>query len=107
MGGRELRADDVRAFYRGYDKRTNRRHPLVRRLHIVREDGKFPGRAAECGTAGWPVTNSPVIVLDPMPPAPPEGLSWCPPCIGRAAERAGLLLGFAALLAAAGQEGAR
>ncbi|MFD6346504.1 hypothetical protein ACFWF9_17505 [Streptomyces roseolus] len=89
----------MRAFYRGYDELSERRHPLVRRLHILREDGKHPGRTAECGTAGWPATRSPAVILDPLPQAPPAGLSWCPPCVGRAAERAGILEEFAVRLA--------
>lgn len=91
----------VRAMYRGYSTRSGRRAGQVRRLHIVREDGKFPGRQAECGVAGWDVRDSPAVVLDPMPAAPPDGLSWCPACVGKAAERVGLLDQWAAALAAA------
>jgi hypothetical protein len=82
-----------RAFYRSYPS------PRVTRLHIMREDGKFPGRSALCGVHGWGVRRSEPIVLDPMPVCPPAGLSWCPLCVGRLAERAGLLDRVAAELA--------
>lgn len=88
----------TRAFYRGYQSaRTTR-------LHIMREDGKFPGRSALCGVHGWGVRRSEPVVLDPMPAQPPAGLSWCPACVGRLAERAGVLAGWAAELAQAGAE---
>lgn len=90
----------MRAFYRGYSSRAGRRAAQVRRLHIMREDGNFPGRSGECGAAGWTVTDSPAVILDPLPAAPPAGLAWCPACVGRAAERAGLLAQFASVLAA-------
>lgn len=90
----------MRAFYRGYSSRTGRRAAQVRRLHIMREDGPLPGRQGECGTGGSNVTNSPVMILDPMPATPPDGLTWCPPCVGKAAARAGQLDVWAAQLAA-------
>ncbi|MGW1405052.1 hypothetical protein [Streptomyces sp. NPDC002403] len=89
----------MRAFYRGYNSRSGHRAAQVRRLHIMREDGKFPGRSGECNAAGWAHRDSDPVILDPMPTAPPPGLEWCPACIGRAAERAGLLTQFAATLA--------
>jgi len=85
----------ARAFYRSY------RSARVTRLHIMREDGKFPGRSAECGVHGWGVRRSEPVVLDPMPSVPPAGLSWCPGCVGRLAERRGVLAGWAAELAGA------
>ncbi|MER8042564.1 hypothetical protein [Streptomyces sp. NPDC094032] len=90
----------MRAFYRGYSARTGRRAAQVRRLHIMREDGPMPGRQGECGTAGWDVTQSPAVILDPASPSPPAGLSWCPRCVGLAAARTGLLDQWAAQLAA-------
>lgn len=86
----------TRAFYRSYAGRQ------VTRLHVMREDGKFPGRSGECGTAGWGVRRSEPVILDPMPSVPPPGLSWCPACVGRLAERAGVLGRVAAGLAAGG-----
>jgi hypothetical protein len=91
----------MRAFYRGYNAATGRRAAQVRRLHIMREDGRYPGRQGECGTAGYDVTNSPTVILDPAPPMPPEGLTWCPKCVGLAAARTGLLEQWAAQLAGA------
>jgi len=71
----------ARAFYRGYVD-GGPRASQVKRLHIIREDGKFPGRQALCGVHGWDVSKSPTVVIDPMPDTPPEGLAWCPTCIG-------------------------
>ena len=83
----------ARAFYRGHQStRTTR-------LHIMREDGKFPGRSALCGVHGWGVRRSEPVIVDPMPVVPPAGLSWCPACVGRLAERAGVLGRVAAELA--------
>ncbi len=83
----------TRAFYRGYQS------PRVTRLHVMREDGRFPGRSALCGVHGWGVRRSEPVIVDPMPAVPPPGLSWCPACVGRLAERRGLLAGWAAELA--------
>lgn len=90
----------MRAFYRGYPNLADRRAAQVRRLHIMREDGKFPGHSGECGTSGWTHRQSEPVILDPAPQTPPEGLEWCPHCVGRAAERYGLLAQFAHLLTA-------
>jgi hypothetical protein len=90
----------VRAFYRGYHSGSNRRAAQVRRLHIMREDGKYPGRQAFCGAAGYDVTHSETVVIDPLPATPPDGLAWCGACVGKAAERTGQLNSWAAQLAA-------
>jgi hypothetical protein len=90
----------MRAFYRGYHAATGRRAQQVRRLHIVREDGKFAGKQALCGAAGWNHTNSPPIILDPMPTAPPDGLTWCRACVGHAADLVGQLDAFARIISA-------
>lgn len=77
----------TRAFYRSYaSARTTR-------LHIMRECGKFPGRQGWCGTQAGTVTRSVAVVLDPMPDEPPAGLTWCPLCVTRAAEKAGVTVG--------------
>jgi len=89
------RAAVTRAFYRGYQSSR------VTRLHLMREDGKFPGRQGLCGVSGWAARRSDPIILDPMPVVPPAGLSWCPACVGRLAERRGVLAGWAAELAGA------
>jgi hypothetical protein len=85
----------MRAFYRGYNAATGRRAKQVRRLHVMREDGKFPGRSALCGAAGWNHNNSPAVILDPMPEEPPTGLTWCNSCVGHAAHLVGMLNRFA------------
>lgn len=94
----------MRAFYRGYSAATGRRAKQVRRLHVVREDGKFAGKQGMCGAPGWGVTHSPPIVLNPMPSEPPAGLDWCRACIGHAAAVVGQLEAFARIVAAAAPE---
>ena len=91
----------VRAFYRSY-VHNQRRAGQVTRLHIVREDGKWAGRQGECGTSARGVTRSEPVVLDPMPAVPPAGLRWCAACVGKLAERVGLLDQFAAEVARGG-----
>jgi len=81
----------MRAFYRGYHAATGRRAKQVRRLHVMREDGKFAGKQGLCGTPGWGVTQSPAVILDPLPAEPPAGLSWCNSCVGHAAHLVGQL----------------
>lgn len=88
----------ARAFYRSY-VHNHRRAAQVRRLHILREDGKLPRRQGLCGAAAWGVTRSEPVVLDPMPASPPAGLSWCPACVGKLAELRGRLAAVAADLA--------
>jgi hypothetical protein len=90
----------MRAFYRGYHAATGRRAKQVRRLHVMREDGKFAGKQGLCGAAGWGHTNSPPIVLNPMPTTPPDGLTWCRACIGHAADLVGQLDAFARMISA-------
>lgn len=94
----------MRAFYRGYNAATGRRAKQVRRLHVMREDGKFAGKQGLCGTPGWGVTQSPAVILEPIPAEPPEGLSWCNSCIGHAAHLVGQLDAFARIIAAAAPE---
>jgi hypothetical protein len=89
----------MRAFYRGYNAATGRRAAQVRRLHIMREDGRFAGKQGLCGTPGWGVTNSPPVILDTLPTDPPDGLEWCRSCVGHAADLVGQLLVFARLIA--------
>lgn len=80
----------ARAFYRSY-VHNQRRAGQVTRFHIVREDGKWANRQALCGIHFWGVTHSEPVVFDPMPAEPPEGLRWCPMCVGRLAEQLGNL----------------
>lgn len=81
----------MRAFYRGYHAATGRRAKQVRRLHVMREDGGFAGKQGLCGAPGWGVTNSPPVILDPLPGKPPTGLDWCAACVGHAARIVGEL----------------
>lgn len=90
----------MRAFYRGYNAATGRRAQQVRNLHVMREDGNFAGKQGLCGAPGWGVTHSPPMVIDPLPPAPPDGLVWCRSCVGHAAALVGQLDAFARIIAA-------
>jgi hypothetical protein len=91
----------ARAVYHGYFT-GSKRAGQVKRLHIIREQGPGdwpPGSRALCGTGVWSVSHSESVILSPMPAQPPEGLSWCPACVGKQAELSGLLGEFAARLA--------
>ncbi|MFD9070574.1 hypothetical protein [Streptomyces lasiicapitis] len=89
----------MRAFYRGYSAATGRRAKQVRNLHVMREDGNFAGQQGLCGAPGWGVTQSPPVVIDPIPAEPPAGLVWCRSCIGHAAHLVGQLESFARIVA--------
>ena len=94
----------ARALYRGYWS-GGKRAGQVRRLHIIREDGPAgwePGKQTMCGQAAWNCTHSEAVILDPLPDRPPEGLAWCPKCVGHLAERLGLLEEIGSSLAAYG-----
>ena len=82
------------AFYRGYVD-NGKRASQVHRLHILRESpvrGSLePRKSGWCGTTGWDVTASRTVLISPLPARPPEGLEWCPACVGRYAEWLGLL----------------
>ena len=95
----------MRAFYRGYNAATGRRAKQVRRLHVMREDGGFAGKQGLCGAPGWGVTNSPPVILEPIPAEPPAGLSWCNSCVGHAAHLVGVLADTAAAVAALHERG--
>lgn len=91
-----------RAVYRGYWT-GGKRAGQVRRLHIIREDGPAgwePGKQTLCGQAAWKATHSDPVIISPLPARPPEGLTWCPACVGRQAELLGLLEEIAASVAA-------
>ena len=87
----------ARAVYRGYWQ-GGRRSARVTRLHIIREDGARH-LSMWCGQSAGPHRNSEPVIIDPMPPLPPAGLSWCPACIGHLAEQFGVLGDVAARLA--------
>jgi hypothetical protein len=91
-----------RAVYRGYWT-GGKRAGQVRRLHVIREEGPAgweAGKLTWCGQQVWAVTHSDPVILSPMPARPPEGLEWCPKCVGHLAELLGLLGEIAASLAA-------
>lgn len=91
----------TRAFYRGYVDGAARAGQVCR-LHIMREDHPtFPGRIALCGVHGWDVTRSTTVIFDELPQCAPDGLGWCPTCVGRHADTLGLLDSFGARLTAA------
>jgi hypothetical protein len=98
----------ARAVYRGYWQ-GGKRSARVTRLHIVREDKErrswvpeWSGAQTLCGQSATQHRHSDPVIIDPMPAEPPEGLSWCPMCIGHLAEQLGVLGEVAAGLAAMG-----
>lgn len=95
----------ARAVYRGYWQ-GGKRSARVTRLHIIREDGKHSWPEMHCGQSATPHRNSEPVIFDPMPAEPPEGLKWCPQCIGHLAEQLGLLGEMASMLAAHDPAGA-
>ena len=91
----------VRAIYRGYWS-GGKRAGQVKRLHIIREEGPkgwAPGKQTLCGQAAWHCQNSDAVIISPLPTKAPEGLTWCPHCMGRAAELLGMLDEAAAMVA--------
>lgn len=93
---------DVRTLERGYHAATGRRARQVQRVHVIREHGpkgREGGRQALCGAHARGVTNSPPIIREAPHPLP-EGLRWCPACIGHLAEQSGRLGEVARLLGA-------
>jgi hypothetical protein len=103
----------ARAVYRGYWQ-GGKRSARVTRLHIIRDTPVAAHRTAYrphrqppaeqtwCGQFATPHKNSEPVIFDPMPSSPPEGLSWCPACIGHLAEVCGVLDDVAARLAGHG-----
>ena len=95
----------VRTIIRGYKASTGRRAGQVRRVHVIREEGprgwdnSERGNQTMCGQHAWNVTDSPALIRD-IPHPLPEGLSWCPACIGHLAEQLGLLGEVARMLGA-------
>lgn len=89
----------ARAVYRNY-WHGGKRSARVTRLHIIREDDRRWIRTW-CGQSATSHTNSEPVIIDPMPAVPPDGLAWCPACIGHLAEVLGLLGDVARRLAEA------
>lgn len=92
----------ARAFYRDYPDDAQRLSRRIRRLHIIREDGKHAGHNGYCGIQVGDVQRSSAGIIDPMPMVAPLGLSWCAKCVGEHAERIGHLDTIAAVLAVGG-----
>lgn len=99
----------ARAMYRGYFSNGRKQSSLVRRLHVIRDTPvrsnsyRFHPVRPEvtwCGQSAGPHRNSEPVILDPIPSRPPEGLTWCPKCVGHLAEHYQLLDEIAASLAA-------
>ncbi len=91
----------TRAMYRGYPASSSpRKSARVTRLHIIREEGPNGWPQTWCGQSAGVHRNSQPVIIDPMPLRAPEGLSWCPKCIGHLAERYWLLDEIAESLAA-------
>lgn len=96
---------------------SNWKSTNTQRLHVVRDAWMFrpegaravprvePGRQTVCGQSAVGTLKSPVTVLDPLPAEPPEGLTWCPMCVGHLAECLGLTGVFGRMLAEATQPG--
>lgn len=78
---------EPRAYYMSYVA-NGKRAGQVKRVHVIREDGKWAGRWAHCGQSSSPVTKSVPVILCPIPFVLPEGLTWCSKCVMRLARRA-------------------
>lgn len=88
----------MNAYYNGF------RRSGIAKVHVVRTTliGRYvnswrEGERAWCGVIATGSDLSPKVEVDPAKPLE-AGLSWCGPCLGRAAEHAGLLADVAALL---------
>ena len=78
---------ETSAYYGGH-----RRAGQVHRVHLIPPDGTFPRRgapSAACGTSWWECTNAPIDQV-PFGQPLPAGLTWCPKCVGVAADQFGL-----------------
>jgi hypothetical protein len=97
----------IRTVERGYPASRARRAGQVTRVHIIREGKPAPRNATYlrgvpdgqlwCGQNAGDHRDSTALVRD-APHELPEGLSWCPHCLGRAAEHLGKLGDVARLL---------
>jgi hypothetical protein len=88
----------VRTCQRGY-VRDGQRAGQVQRVHVVREHGpkEQHGTSTLCGQFTGAHRQSQGIFRD-APHELPEGLSWCPTCVGKLAEQTGRTAEVAALL---------
>lgn len=87
----------MKAFYRGYVDNA-RRAAQVKLVHLARPDTDQLSGQTWCYLNAGAVTKSPPVVLDPIPPVLPGGLTWCGHCLGRYAAHLGRLDDVARLL---------
>lgn len=74
-------------YYDGHDRAAR-----VTRVHLIPPPGTFPrrgGPSAACGQPWWDVQNAPRTAV-PLDGPLPDGLTWCPKCLGIAAEVLGV-----------------
>ena len=93
-------APPVRTCQRGYHSGGRQPAGQVRRVHVIRETGTRslePGGQNLCGVQAWNCQDSPAVIRE-APHELPEGLSWCPRCVGLLAERFGRTAEIAVLL---------
>lgn len=71
----------------------------VKRVHVVRERGPKDrdGTTTLCGQHAYAVTLSEGVIRAAPHPLP-DGLTWCPKCVGLLAERQGRTAEIATLL---------
>lgn len=93
----------MKAFYNGYKRSGLARVHVVRTTPINRQYRSawmsVDRAQAWCGVSATDTPASPKVDVDPAKPLE-AGLGWCGPCLGRAADHAGLLTDVAALLVA-------
>lgn len=98
----------ARGIWRGYWA-GGKRSAKVTRLHVIRDKpvrqhhsigAPRPSHETWCGQGVNQHQHSEPVILDPLPSRPPEGLAWCPKCVGHLAEWYGLLDEVADSLAA-------
>lgn len=98
----------MNAFYSGFHRAGMAKVHILRTTPVNCHSSSWARHEnwtqAWCGVTACDTTASPKVPVDPCEPLEP-GLSWCGPCIGRAAEHAGLLVEVVALLVA--NEGAK
>jgi hypothetical protein len=78
---------EPRAYYMSYVE-AGKRAGQVKRVHVLREDGKWAGRWAHCGQSSGAVTKSSPVWLQPIPFVLPDGLTWCSKCVASLARKA-------------------
>lgn len=80
----DARLPPMTPYHSSYYNNVNAPSSIVRRVHITH--WSRPGVAC-CGQHARDVTNSRLVPVA----RPPQGLAWCPGCIGYAADHLGQL----------------